>query len=162
MKLLSTLMLVFTLQAYAELTKASELPLLNKPVTHVLSKFESTKDGLYLALASNRCSALLAVVQGVLKRDANRDVYVGVPDQLSDVAWQITLKKLKDRGVEVNDARLDKIGDELNEDFTSFVKAYSGRMTANRKAHGDMWSSDPLISNDIEACQEVAAALANS
>ena len=64
--------------------------------------------------------------------------------------------------VEVDEARLEAIGSELNEDFTSFVKAYSGRMTANRKAHGDMWSSDPLISNDIEACQEVAAALANS
>ena len=29
-----------------------------------------------------------------------------------------------------------------------------------RKANGDMWSSTPLVSNDLEACQEIAAALA--
>ena len=31
-----------------------------------------------------------------------------------------------------------------------------------RKANGDMWSSTPLVSNDLEACQEIAAALSGA
>lgn len=160
MKLLLPLLLGVTLQAIAESTEASDLPLLDKPVTHVLGRFESTKDGLYLALASSRCSALLSVVQGVLKRDANKDVYVGVPDRLLGFAWDLTSAKLKNRGVDLDDTRLKLMGNDLNDDFTNFVKAYSTRMTANRKANGDMWSSDPLISNDLDSCKELAAALA--
>ena len=162
MKMLFTLLLGFMLQTNAKLTEASDLPLLNNPVTELLGKYESTKDGLYLALASSRCSALLSVVQGVLKRDANKDVYVGVPDRLLGFAWDVTYAKLKNRGVDLDDSRLKIMSSDLNDQFTSFVKAYSGRMTANRKANGDMWSSDRLISNDLEACQEIAAALAKS
>jgi len=160
MKLLLPLLLGVTLQTIAESAEASDLPLLDKPVTHVLGRFESTKDGLYLALASSRCAALLSVVQGVLKRDANKDVYVGVPDRLLGFAWDLTYAKLKDRGVDLDDTRLKLMGNDLNDDFTNFVKAYSTRMTANRKANGDMWSSDPLISNDLDSCKELAAAFA--
>jgi hypothetical protein len=159
-RLLLTLLVSFVPLANTEATEASGSALLDNPVTQLMGKFESTTDFLYLALASSRCSGLLAVVQGVLKRDANKDVYVGVPDQLADVAWRITLVKLKERGVPLDDARLETTDKELNEDFTGFVKAYSERMTANRKANGDMWSSDPFISNDLEACKELAAAFA--
>jgi hypothetical protein len=145
----------------AATTETSEGAVLNNSIAQLLVKFESQQDGLYLALASNRCSALLAIVQGVLKRDANKDVYVGVPDRLSNLAWSLTRDKLEDRGVRLDDARLKVIDEELNDDFTSFVKAYSQRMEANRKTNGDMWGSDPMISKDLEACKEIAAAVAD-
>jgi len=34
------------------------------------------------------------------------------------------------------------------------------RVMNKRKANGDMSSSTPLVSNDLGACQEIAAALA--
>ena len=159
-RLLLTLLVSFVPLANAEATEASGSALLKSPVTELFSQFDSTKDNLYLALASSRCSALLSVVQGVLKRDDNKDVYVGVPDRLLGFAWDLTYAKLKDRGVDLDDTRLKLMGNDLNDDFTNFVKAYSTRMPANRKANGDMWSSDPLISNDLDACKELAAAFA--
>ena len=159
-RLLLTLLVSFVPLANAEATEASGSALLKSPVAELFGQFDSTKDNLYLTLASSRCSALLSVVQGVLKRDANKDVYVGVPDRLLGFAWDLTYAKLKDRGVDLNDTRLKLMGNDLNDDFTNFVKAYSTRMTANRKANGDMWSSDPLISNDLDACKELAAAFA--
>ena len=160
-RILLTLLIIFSPLVKTEPAKASEEALLNNSIAQLLLKFESQQDVLYLALASNRCSALLGIVQGVLKRDANKDVYVGVPDRLSNLAWSLTRGKLEDRGVRLDDARLKVIDEELNDDFTSFLKAYSQRMETNRKTNGDMWSSDPLISKDLEACEEIAAAVAN-
>ena len=139
----------------------AETDLLQTSVDSLVAKFDESKDTVYLTVTLGRCSALFAVIQGVLKRDANKDVYIGVPERLQDVAWTLTYKKLEERGVDIDDDRQITISNDLNDEFISFVKAYSSRMEANRKASGDMWSSDSLITADLKACDWVTSAVGN-
>lgn len=155
-------LIVGTLFLATTVTSVAEPPTLDTSVKTLLSKFEERKDDVYLALALNRCAALLGVIQGVLKRDANKDVYLGTPERLQDVAWTLIYRKLKERGVNVDDeARQESISNDIEDEFMDFVRAYSSRMEANRKTSGDMWSSDSLITSDLTSCEDIASAVNN-
>lgn len=135
---------------------AQEAVLTRTSVSELIDKSMQTKDGTYMAIALGRCSSLLKLIQGVMKRDANRDVYPEIPELFQLLAQGILKKKLDDRGVEVDERREAEIEESVIDTYNRYYKAYLSRMTGNWESQGDYWSSDVFLLADIKACSSMA------
>lgn len=154
----STLLLVALLPLTTLLAGAddSRPSMLAQPVNELVVKFGESSDVLYLSLASRRCAALIHLLQEVVVKNTKQEFLSGVPEFLFASSAQLIALKLLKRGAAVDDAEIERINEEITDDYVAFADAYRNRIDANRRSTGDMLVGDNLLTSDLDQCKRIS------
>jgi len=122
-------------------------------ISELFEKSIASDDSTYMAIAIYRCSALLALVNGIKERDAGIVDDKDVSGELLKTGYYLSVAKQRERGVKVD---LEKSMERAKQEYDRHYMKYKSWMTDNYDASGDYWGSHKDLQSEILDCTSIA------
>ena len=150
MKIVSNLLLLAAAASFTALASTSPYGI---SIEKLFAKAEATNDQTYLNLAVYRCSALLALVNGIVERDTGTTKNNGASQDLLEFGFYLTMKQLQERGGKIDE---DAVFSRSKASYDDHYSKYYDWMVKNYDAFGDYWGTDQSLQSEITSCNTLA------
>ena len=150
MKIVSNLLLLAAAASFTALASTSPYGI---SVEELFDKAEATNDKTYVNLAVYRCSALLALVNGIVERDTGTTKNKGASQELFEFGFYITMEQLQERGGKIDE---DAVLSRSKASYDDHYSKYYDWMVKNYGAFGDYWGTDQSLQSEITSCNTLA------
>ena len=118
-------------------------------ITELVAKSLDSNDSTYLTIAAYRCSALLALVNGIRERDSGIKDESDSSGELLKLGYYMTVAKLRERGADVD---IDDAAKRAKESYDRHYSKYYDWLVSNYDTYGDYWASDKALQSEIIDC----------
>lgn len=118
-------------------------------ITELVAKSSDSNDSTYLTIAAYRCSALLALVNGIRQRDGGIKDESDSSGELLKLGYYMTVAKLRERGADVD---MEDAAKRAKESYDRHYSKYYDWLVSNYDTYGDYWASDKDLQSEIIDC----------
>ena len=118
-------------------------------ITELVAKSSDLNDSTYLTIAAYRCSALLALVNGIRERDGGIKDESDSSGELLKLGYYMTVAKLRERGADVD---IEDAAKRAKESYDRHYSKYYDWLVSNYDTYGDYWVSDKDLQSEIIDC----------
>jgi len=122
-------------------------------ITELVAKSSDSNDSTYLTIAAYRCSALLALVNGIRERDGGIKDESDSSGELLKLGYYMTVAKLRERGADVD---IEDAAKRAKESYDRHYSKYYDWLESNYDTYGDYWASDKNLQSEIIDCNAIS------
>ena len=118
-------------------------------ISELMAKSIDSNDSTYSTIAAYRCSALLALVNGIRERDSGIKDESDSSGELLKLGYYMTVDNLRKRGADVD---MEDAAKRAKESYDRHYSKYYDWLESNYDTYGDYWVSDKDLQSEIIDC----------
>ena len=118
-------------------------------IKELKAKSMDSNDSTYLTIAAYRCSALLALVNGIRERDGGIKDESDSSGELLKLGYYMTVANLRKRGADLD---MEDAAKRAKESYDRHHSKYYDWLVSNYDTYGDYWVSDKDLKSEIIDC----------
>jgi len=118
-------------------------------ISELMAKSMDSNDSTYLTIAAYRCSALLALVNGIRERDGGIKDESDSSGELLKLGYYMTVANLRKRGADLD---MEDVAKRAKESYDRHYSKYYDWLVSNYDSYGDYWASDKDLQSEIIDC----------